>query len=205
MNSTRRIAILALAIASPLLVQAEPGTVVQTLRNPQPESFAQFGLALVPLNGEEIAVSAPGATRDIWREGAVYILSTSSGDARLRLHRPSPQDTAGFGRALAVAGGRLVVADPSLGVRTDRDLNSVGAVHVYALPTGEHVQTLANPDPHGNDYFGWAILRHQLLGGSPPAAPYPICGHDGVGEDHLLCVATSACVPIDIADEGERP
>lgn len=122
------------------------------------ESFDRFGSS-VAADGEWLVVGAPESERVNESEGAVYLFRQTNGIyvQVQQLSAPDPQSYAGFGSAIAIHGGKLVVGaagedDPIVGA-------DAGAVYFYSLVTGQWMldgRKVAS-DSSPSDSFGTSV------------------------------------------------
>lgn len=117
-----------------------------------------FGLG-VALEGGVAVVAAPGAIVDQIGAGRVHVFRRDGignwNDVQ-QLAPPAPVAFGNFGRALALAGGRLYVGEPFANVA---GLAEAGAVHVYREISGSFVleATLHEPVPAAGALFGFSV------------------------------------------------
>lgn len=139
---------------------------VQTLTAQEPEASDQFGTALAA-QGTTLVVSAPNRdSEDRFDSGAVYVFEkTFSGDwvQRQRIQAPVPKVGELFGNALALSGGRMLVAANF----ADGASQNEGRVYAYepVLDTLQWKlsQTLEAPIPSANAKFGSSLDLHGDL------------------------------------------
>lgn len=114
------------------LFDATTGALLQTLQNPDPADFDEFGLS-VGISGTTAIVGAPSAdVPGAFDAGAAYLFSTTTGALLQTLQNPTPADVDQFGWNVAIDGGFAVV-----GTRVDDDpFANSGAVHVIDVSTG---------------------------------------------------------------------
>jgi len=140
--------------------QGGNGVLLRTIENPQPTAGDEFGRALA---SGSIFVGAPGDDAGAADAGAVYQFDASTGALQRTIVNPGPASGAGFGAALATAGGSLLVGAPG----------GAGAVVVLDKATGQPLRTIANPAPATGDGFGAALATAglALVVGAPEDDP----------------------------------
>jgi cysteine-rich repeat protein len=125
------------------LVDARTGEILQTIVHPDPQPYAQFGLA-VALRGGDVVVGAPhqpvGGAGEV---GAVYVFDGATGALRHTLANPTPAAGEYFGGALAASGNDILVGARKDGVPPFPS----GAAYVFDGTTGALVRTLTGPSP----------------------------------------------------------
>ncbi len=172
------------------------GVLLRTLAAPQAGEGAHFGAALTVLDDGSLVVAAPGATvGTVVGAGALSVFNpitgvvirtirpplpgtntTPVGDLHSGLptstgQRPTPQ---GFGTALAVVDGRLVVGAPETTVG-----GAEAAGVVYQMTTGGSLlRTIPPPTIGAGARFGAAIapLGDDFLAGAPGATRGGVTG-----------------------------
>jgi len=119
-----------------------------------------FGSALA-LDGDRLAVAAPGSNAGGFDAGLVHVYEHDDGEWRLtaQLHNPGDEPVRGhFGRALALAGDTLVVGAPVEVVSMVDSDERRGAVHVYTHGRGDWQLTASLGDEGtDSDSFGQAV------------------------------------------------
>jgi hypothetical protein len=175
------------------------GTWLRRVQAPTPRTDARFGTAVAASDGL-LYVGAPGDRPiGLGGLGAVYVFDVATGDL-VRVLRPpasgasgvpvggpSPgpvpvqstvavPEAAGFGRALAVAGDRIVVGAPDSLVG---DVPRAGAVYVFDA-TGALVATLRDLSPAAGGRLGASatVIGDLLFAGAPGT---PALGRRGAG------------------------
>ncbi len=143
-------------VIDPLVEKAE----LTTAYNARSVSWA------VAIDGDTVVLGAPGGATG---ERAAYVFlkppsgwsSTTSFNARLiASDQASAGTNSGFGRAVAISGEVVVVADPS---RREGSNDCQGAVYVFRRPPGGWSRTLTETakllpsDGASYDYFGYSV------------------------------------------------
>lgn len=127
-----------------------------------------FGLA-VALEGPVAVVAAPGASVGQAGAGRVHVYRrdvVGNWNEEQVLTSPAPIFSGNYGRSLALAGGRLYVAEPFATVGT---ILEAGRVHVYRDIDGVFVleRSLREPVPQQGSAFGFglsATMSAALIG-----------------------------------------
>ena len=128
------------------LFDGATGALLQTLHDPAPTYHAHFGWA-VAAAGPNLLIGAPGENNNL---RTTYLFDGSTGALLQSYVNPSPVGFNQFGRSVAAVGSYVVVGAPSDPV----DVAHGGAVYVFDAATGAHVQTLDNPNPYVQSFFG---------------------------------------------------
>lgn len=141
-----------------------PYNLSQTLLNPTPTAGDDFGYAIAAANGR-ILVGAPLDDAGAIDAGAAYLFDAKTGALLLTLANPAPAPSDGFGYAVAIVGGHLVVAAPFESTTAP----SSGKVYVFDGASGALLLTIDNPTPAAADYFGSAVVAFgsDILVGAP--------------------------------------
>jgi hypothetical protein len=129
------------------LFDGATGALVLTLYDPAPTYHAHFGSA-VAAAGPNLLIGAPGEAYNDLR--TAYMFDGSTGALLQSYVNPSPVGFNQFGRSVAAVSSYVVVGAPDDPV----DVAHGGAVYVFDAATGAHVQTLANPNPYPQSFFG---------------------------------------------------
>lgn len=146
------------------------GSLFCLIPNPSPAASDQFGYA-VSISGTRVVVGAPFDDSSATNAGMAYVYDLSSANPTAPiavLNNPNPDAGDGFGYAVGISGGMVVV-----GARySDAGATSSGAVYVYDLngtsPTAP-IEVLNNPSPAAGDEFGGsiAISGTRVVVGAP--------------------------------------
>jgi putative methionine-R-sulfoxide reductase with GAF domain len=131
---------------------ATTGSLIHTLTNPTPANDDRFGYS-VSLSGSIAIVGAYNDDTLATNSGAAYVFDTSTGGLVRTLTHSSPASADLFGYSVAISGNTAVV-----GVRQDdTGAANAGGACVYNTSTGVLLQTLTNPSPAQNDFFGHSV------------------------------------------------
>jgi len=123
-----------------------------------PRANDYFGGALAAVQGK-LLVGAVGDDQHGTDAGAVYLFDASTGQKLRTFWNPSPVAGDVFGRSIAAVGDpgsdrSLVVVGAYM---DDTGAENAGVVYLFAAETGELVETLFNPTPAIDEYFGWSV------------------------------------------------
>lgn len=129
----------------------------QVLRAPFPDPGDRFGIS-VALDGDLLAVGAPGDDDLELNAGAVYVFKRTGGQFNLasKLRAPTSILEDGFGSALSLRNGVLVVGAP----RHDAVAENAGAAFVYSVAeagTASLVRTMLPVGTSAQTNFGHAV------------------------------------------------
>ena len=125
------------------------GNHLMTLKAPEPEEHAVFGLS-ISISGDWIVIGEAWATVEgVWRAGRAYIFNTE-GECLHTLQSPNPKSNAYFGDSVDIDGDRLVIGEWDAHVNPGR---YEGRVYVYDVD-GNLIQSLTAPDPYPRAAFG---------------------------------------------------
>ncbi len=154
----------------------------ETLTAEVPVAREGFGSA-VAIEGEYLAVGAPGLDYADNLFGAVYIFRQSEGNWALeqRIERSEKTANDRFGRSLALDGGLLVVGSP---LASD-DESYAGAAYVFTSSAGiwqEQAQLIA-PEIFPDSQFGTVDVYRGRIAVGAPGEPVPV---PGVGAVHIF-------------------
>ena len=130
----------------------------QLIRAPYMDPGDQFGFAIA-LDGEWLAVAAPGDDQGAINAGAVYVYRAVRGSFVLmhKVFAPTPTLEDSFGYSVALKNGMLVVGAP----RRDDAGEDSGAAYVFNVPTNgaqpSLLRTLVPPSGSLDAEFGFAV------------------------------------------------
>ncbi len=135
------------------------GMLVRTLYSDPSNSRGAFGRNLA-FWGNDLVIA------DVERSSRRSVVEIRGIDGKLKRSLIDPLPHGCFGCSLAVAGGFILVGDPSF---MTGDLTASGAVHIFDAATGARLRTLENPMPQGNALFGAELAAegNDLLVGAP--------------------------------------
>lgn len=135
-----------------------PELPMATLRDSSPALDDLFGMS-VSLSGELAVVGAHLDDDGAGNSGSVYIFDLSSSTpeaAILSIDNPSPSSNDEFGRAVSLAGTRLLV-----GANSDNTgASNAGSAYVFEVSSGTPeipMITINNPSPSSNEEFGSSV------------------------------------------------
>ena len=146
-----------ISLAAAVICAASSGyaatfVLTQTLNNPTPESGDYFG-GSVAVSGNTVVVGADGDDTGASDAGSAYIFDVTTGDLLQTLNNPTPEAGDNFGYSVAVSGNTAVI-----GARRDNTgARFAGSAYIFDVTTGDLLQTLNNPTPERDDYFGRSV------------------------------------------------
>ena len=133
------------------IFDANTGSLVKMIRNPEPDEHDQFGKFIVSdIDNNRLLVGAH--TRNVDGKisaGAVYLFDADTGSLALTIHNPDPDDDAYFGKSVLLAGDKIVVGAPGNGTFEQ------GSVYIFDADTGELLETIDNPQRIRPSEFGY--------------------------------------------------
>jgi hypothetical protein len=136
------------------LTSGTPTTPVYTLGNPTPAGSDRFG-GSISISGSRLIVGAEQDDTGATNSGSAYVYDLAGGTPTVPvtvLNNPTPAANAGFA-------GRVSIAGTLVGVGAYRASGS-GMAYLYDLASGAPgtpVQTISNPSPDTQDFFGLGI------------------------------------------------
>ena len=128
---------------------ATSGALLRTLSNPTPSRDDHFS-GSVAIEGNTIAVGAHLDDAEVVDSGAVHVFDALTGSLIRTLVNPTPENGDCFGSKVAIMNDMIVVS----AVSDDTGFDNSGSVYVFDAKTGALLQTIANPTPATNDFFG---------------------------------------------------
>ena len=126
-------------------------SLVHTILDPTPHSYDGFGSAIA-MAGGNILIGARNDDAGAVDAGAAYLFVLSTGGPLQTYANPSPETGDKFGGSVAILGDRVFV-----GAWGDNNDGLGGAVYVFDLSTGTHIDTIENPTPADGDRFGGGL------------------------------------------------
>lgn len=129
------------------------GALLQTLNNPTPANFDQFGYSVAGL-GANVLIGAPYKTvGGLTNVGSAYIFNGTTGTLLQTLIKPNPAAGSFFGWSVAGVGTNALVG--ALGDNTGA--TAAGSAYLFNGATGTLLQTFNNPNPGAGDFFGRSV------------------------------------------------
>ena len=139
--------------AGVVYVYDSDGILQQTIMNPSPEVFDQFGSAL-SISANMLAVGAIGSDANgISNSGVVYLFDPDDGSLLQTLVSPNASVNGGFGRSIAIEGSQVIVGAPN----EDVEGTDSGAAYVFDASSGTLVSQVINPSSDDFDQFGTSV------------------------------------------------
>lgn len=156
------------------------GALLQTFRNPTPLGGDDFGGAIAAVNGK-VLIGAPGDDTGAANAGSAYLFNAETGALLQTFHNPSPGSSDRFGSDVAARGNDVLISAPF----DDTGASSAGAVYLFDGNSGALIDTLTNPTPATNEFFGQSIIAvgdNVLIGADRANSPTV----NAVGEAYLF-------------------
>lgn len=125
-----------------------------TFRNPDPQVADYFG-GSAAIDGDKVVIGAP------WKAvsgvggnaGIVYLFDRATGDLLQTITTPESTGDDTFGYSVAIDGDQILI-----GARYADYQGKADAGKAFLFDTnGQYLQTFYNPDPQGDDRFGYAV------------------------------------------------
>jgi len=152
------------------------------LVNPDPEEgvVTQFGES-IDVDGDTVAVGAPGENHAGQYSGAVYVFrrGTEGWALEQKLVAEDAQSLQFLGQSVGISGERILAG--AHGDTHGGTVNSAGAAYVFERAGGQWTQraTITAPAPQTGAIFGWSVACHGqigLVGAQMADRPYPDSG-----------------------------
>lgn len=131
------------------IYNASDGSLLYTWASPAPDNFDVYG-GSVDLNDTYAVISEV----QNGNEGSVHVYTLSDGNLAYTIDNPNTSAGDRFGADATVTDNYLVAGDGAL---SSGGMSNVGALYIYDISTGTLLNTIINPDPDQNDYFGYTI------------------------------------------------
>ncbi len=160
----------------------------------------RFGWS-VALDSNWVVVGAPGDPNGGGASGAVYVFDVASGVQLFKLQGPGSGTDTGFGRSVALGGGRILVGAD----QDDQGGADAGAAYLFDAATGALLSTLLAKDAAAGDFFGTSVALDVSVG-SPMAvvgAPNDFAKGARKGSAYLFDGATGKQLAKLLASDGE--
>lgn len=173
------------------LFDTTTGVLLQTFDDPTVTQFDRFGSA-VAIEGDLVLIGAPGDDTAGDGLGQAHLFDANTGQLLRTFDEPNPTQTDGFGSAVGIDGGRVVIGASG----DDSTALNVGQAYLFNADTGALLQTFDDPTPSpimipgpvpglgSSDQFGSAVTIDGdlvLIG-----APFDNTVGEGVGQAHLF-------------------
>ncbi len=143
------------------LFDATTGALLQTLVNPDPDEFDNFGQS-VALAGDRALVGSDDNTGGL-RSGTAYLFDISTAALEQTIPNPNPADFDFFSHSLAMEADQLLLG----AIGDDTGVSEAGAAYLINADSGMVLRSLLNPMPGSGDRFGWSVALgsgHLLVG-----------------------------------------
>jgi hypothetical protein len=160
------------------------GVLLQTINNPTPEANDVFGIS-VAISSDTVVIGAYGDNTGASQAGSAYIYDVTTGALLQTINNPTPATGDSFGSSVAISGNIAVVSANS----DNTGAAYAGSAYIYDVTTGELLQTINNPAPAAQDYFG---LDVAISGNSAVVGvPYDISGTPIGGSAYIFSGLTT--------------
>ena len=154
------------------------GTLLTTIKNPNPNPAADFGISLAELDNTRVVIGAPGVvnseqqsqggyTSEMGEIGAVYIFDINSGDQLSQIYPPDRVLEMEFGASVDVTDNQnIIVGSP----RTAGSGQSGGVVYLFDS-SGNLLLTISDPYSEQGSEFGSVVAAfgNDILVANPVA------------------------------------
>ncbi len=134
--------------------------------NPQPGGFFGWSLA----SGLDLIIIGElrGFVGGVPKAGLVYVYDSSTLALKAVLSSPNPGEGGGFGSAVAVGSGKIVIGEAWATVNNRRN---AGQVYVYNAKNLDLEGVLSSPDPQADAVFGYTVATGSdlVIVGEPKA------------------------------------
>jgi len=139
---------------------------ILTSPNPQPGGFFGWSLA----SGLDLIIIGElrGFVGGVPKAGLVYVYESGTLALKAVFSAPNPREGAGFGSAVAVGSGKIVIGEAWA---TVNNRQNAGQVYVYDAENLDLEGILASPDPQADAVFGYAVAvgSDLVIVGEPKA------------------------------------
>jgi outer membrane protein assembly factor BamB len=140
-------------VGSAYIYDATTGILLETLDNPNPSAFDDFGRS-VAVSGNTVVVGSRWDDTRATNAGLAYIYDAGTGNLLRTLDNPTPASYDRFGYSVAVSGNTVVVGAYAT---YDAGAYAAGSAYIYDATAGNLLWTLNNPTPESGDYFGSSV------------------------------------------------
>ncbi|MEM7043883.1 MAG: hypothetical protein AAF543_13820 [Pseudomonadota bacterium] len=168
---------------------AVPFTLEQTLNNPTPGLFDQFGYsASLSDDGSIALVGARNDNTGAGNAGSAYLYDTTTGNLLQTLNNPTPEASDQFGRSVSLSGdGSTALVGAAA---DDTGAFNAGSAYLFDVSTGNLLQTLNNPTPVGGDQFGFSVSLSADGSTALVGSVFDYTGTTNTGSAYLFDVST---------------
>ncbi|HAA33557.1 MAG TPA: hypothetical protein DCE56_44800, partial [Cyanobacteria bacterium UBA8553] len=148
------------------LFNSTTGTLLQSLNNPNPLPFDNFGYSVAGV-GTNVLIGAPASNNPstTLRPGVAYLFNGTSGALLQTFSSPTASAGDQFGFAVAGVGTNVLIGSPF----DDTGAANAGSAYLFNGSTGALLQTFNNPTPAVNEFFARAVAdlgTNVLVGAS---------------------------------------
>lgn len=145
---------------------ASNGSMLFTKNNPDPNQAHIFGDPIKSFGNKTVVgmVRKNSTTSEV--VDAVYVFNGTTRQLLYTVDDPEPQDSAEFGRAIALDNKTLAVGAPK---RTVDEYENAGAIYLFDEKTNSLFGIIYDPDPDDDDLFGSTVtfLGKNIAVGAP--------------------------------------
>lgn len=145
---------------------ATTGTLIKTLKSPNPESDGDFGYS-VAISGTTIVVGAPEeSVSGLAAAGHVYTFSSVTGKLIKTFTSPNAQSGGYFGASLAINGTIVAAGAPD---ENASGYSYAGHAYTFNSTTGALIETFKSPKAQSSGAFGYsvAVSGKTIVVGAP--------------------------------------
>ena len=153
------------------------GNLLTTIKNPNPNHVADFGISLAELDGTRVVIGAPGVDNSEQESqggkiqglgrGAVYIFDVDSGDQVGKIHPPNNILESEFGKSVDVTNNQNII----VGAPKSSGSGETGGLVYLFDSSGELLLTISDPHPEQGSEFGSVVAAfgNDILVSNPVA------------------------------------
>lgn len=147
------------------VINGHTGAIVHALPQPEPQPHAGYG-SFAWAGDTKVAVAAFFKNDGtISKAGRVYLFDLATGQYLRAIPNPTPGEDEQFGYGLAMMGETVIASargDDTSGL-------DVGIVYLFDANTGALLKTLHDPEPTGQDNFGYSVAaaNGKIFVGAP--------------------------------------
>ena len=154
------------------------GTLLVTIKNPNPNPAADFGVSLAELDNTRVVIGSPGVlnseqqysigyTSDFGDTGAVYIFDIISGEQSSQIYPPDNLSEMNFGESVDVTDNQNII----VGSPRDSESGKNGGVVYLFDALGDYSLTISDPFTEQGSEFGSVVAAfgNDILVANPVA------------------------------------
>jgi hypothetical protein len=125
-----------------------------TITSQDPQVGAFFGWSVALSSDSFVVRDTEVARGDASDAGQVYVYDSGTLALEAVFSSPNPREGAGFGSAVAVGSGKIVIGEAWA---TVNNRQNAGQVYVYGAKNLDLEVILASPDPQADAVFGYSV------------------------------------------------